>query len=143
MTEVIVYAHAFATVCMSGLIWFVQVVHYPLYAKVGADAFGEYHHAHVRQTTTVVAPLMLTEVATGSWLAIEPPTPDSVWATTTGFVLLLVVWISTAVIQIPCHGRLEREGPDPATIRRLVRGNWIRTAAWTLRAGVALYLCRL
>ena len=29
--------HAAATLFMTGLIWFVQVVHYPLFARVGED----------------------------------------------------------------------------------------------------------
>ena len=57
----------------------------------------------------------------------------------TALVLLLVVWGSTTFVQVPLHGRLAR-GLDATALRRLVLTNWIRTAAWTLRAGLLVLL---
>jgi hypothetical protein len=37
------------------------------------------------------------------------------------------------------HHRLER-GFDPAAYRQLVRGNWIRTIAWSLRGLLAVQM---
>ena len=75
--DVIPFAHAAATGVMTGLIWFVQVVHYPLLARVGAASFVEYERAHVRRTTWVVAPAMLVEAATAIVLPFVSPTqPD-------------------------------------------------------------------
>jgi hypothetical protein len=139
LTNQIVIAHAFATIALAGLIWFVQVVHYPLMARVGSEEFSAYASEHVRRTTLVVAPLMLAELAAASWLALWPPVPQVIWATTVGFLLLIVVWLSTAVLQVPCHRQLER-GLDPLRVRRLVTTNWVRTLAWTARAASALYL---
>ena len=68
----VVAVHTFATLAMMGLIWFVQVVHYPLYAKVGPQAFAEYHALHVSRTTSVVAPLMLAELGAAVWLLLGP-----------------------------------------------------------------------
>ena len=39
--ELILLTQVFATLFMVGLIWFVQIVHYPLYAKVGREQFSE------------------------------------------------------------------------------------------------------
>jgi len=50
------------TLPLVGLIWFVQIVAYPLFARVGADAFPAYHEAHARLITFVVAPLMVLEL---------------------------------------------------------------------------------
>ena len=44
-----------------------------------------------------------------------------------------------ALVQVPLHRRLQG-GFDAAAHRRLVRTNWLRTAAWTLRAALALRL---
>jgi len=45
----------------------------------------------------------------------------------------MIVWLSASVLQVPIHNRLiagkKRE------IRHLVATNWIRTAAWSLKAG--------
>lgn len=119
--------HALSTFALTGLIWTVQVVHYPLFASVGKEAFAAYHARHVQRMTIVVAPLMLAEAATATILLFRDPT----WRVPA--LLLLGIWLSTAFVQVPCHRRLEA-GQDPAVIRRLVGTNWIRTGLWTARA---------
>ncbi|MCR9244635.1 MAG: hypothetical protein NXI31_06355 [bacterium] len=129
--------HGFATIAMTGVIWFVQVVHYPLFAAVGTERFVAFEASHVRRTTWVVAPLMLAELVTAAALAVAPATRGLVpWS---GIALLAIAWLSTAFLQVPLHRRLER-GFDSDTARRLVATNWIRTVAWTARAAVALAL---
>lgn len=134
----LVAVHAAATWAMVGLIWFVQLSHYPLFARVGADAFQDYHADHMVRTTWVVGPLMLTEVATAVLLALDPPpgTFSVAWA---GLGLLGLVWLSTALFQVPAHRALE-SGFDPGTHRRLVFTNWVRTAAWSARGAVVVLL---
>jgi hypothetical protein len=121
-----------ATWFMVGLIWFVQVVHYPLFAGVGAEGFGDYSARHQRGTTWVVGGPMAVEGVTAMWLLWDRPVGMAMWAAVVGMGLLLVVWGSTAMMQVPCHQRLER-GFDAAVHRRLVVTNWVRTAAWTAR----------
>lgn len=124
--------HMATTWALVGLIWTIQVVHYPLFAKVGVEAFPEFHRCHTRWITWLVGPLMLAEVAGAGWL---------VWvglrdaAFLLGLPLLILVWVSTALVQVPLHDRLAG-GLDEEVVRRLVRSNWLRTLAWTLRAGL-------
>lgn len=134
-----VLCHAAATLAMTGLIWFVQIVHYPLFAQVGEHAFANYEVQHCRRTSYVVMPLMLTEIATASWLALSPPAPDTNWNVYAGLALLAVIWLSTATLQVPCHRKLET-GHDAVVVRRLVLSNWIRTIAWSARAVLAMQL---
>ena len=56
-----------------------------------------------------------------------------------GIVLLLVIWISTAIIQMPLHDQLLKQS-NPTAQQRLVNSNWIRTVAWSLRGLVALLI---
>ena len=135
-TPWLLLAHLGATWAMTGLIWFVQVVHYPLLSRLGEAYFLPYHRAHCERTGLVVGPLMLVELGTAvvlAWLLVTTPGParTAAWA---GLGLLGILWASTALVQIPQHNRLAALGPDPATLAALVRGNWRRTAAWTLRA---------
>ena len=58
--ELLLLAHAGTTLFMVGLVWFVQVVHYPLFGRVGEDEFVAYS----RLTGWVVGPPMLLEAAT-------------------------------------------------------------------------------
>lgn len=125
--------HAASTLYLAGLIWFVQVVHYPLMRYADAGRFSEFERAHVRRTGWIVGPAMLTEGITALYLVWNPPAraaPGTVWI---GLGLLAIVWTSTALLQVPCHRRLER-GFDAAIHRKLVRGNWVRTVGWSLRS---------
>jgi len=131
--------HLAATLYMTGVIVFVQVVHYPLMAGVGRTAYPAYQQAHMRRTTWVVLPGMGVELATAVGLAVlRWDTPDAPLALS-GLGLLCVIWVSTALVQAPLHGRLV-PGFDPEIHRRLVRSNWVRTAVWGLRVPVAVAL---
>lgn len=133
----VVLAHAAATLYMVGLIWFVQAVHYPLFAAVPADRFAEYARWHADRTRWVVGPPMLLEGVTAVWLVWDRPG----WVAAVGLALAAVNWVSTAAVQIPCHTRLAG-GFDPVVHRRLVHTNWVRTAAWSARGLIVVWLIR-
>ena len=136
----IIHAHAFATLAMTGLIWFVQIVHYPLFARAaesGDRVWIGYERAHQTRTTVVVMPLMLTELATAAWLALSRPVGVDAGLLLGGLALLGVVWAATFFVAVPLHHRLSR-GFDARAHRALVLTNWIRTAAWTARGVIAL-----
>jgi hypothetical protein len=126
--------HLMATAGMFGLIWFVQVVHYPLFDGVGGD-FTAYANRHANRTSLVVGPLMVVEAITAVVLLIDEVSV----LTVTGVALVIVLWLSTAFIQVPCHRRLAG-GFDAAAHRRLVVGNWLRTATWSARVAIAAAL---
>ena len=128
-------AHLAATLVMTGVIWFVQVVHYPLFAGVGAAGFREYAARHGRRTTWVVAGPMLVELGTGAVLLWRRPAFLPAAVAWVGAALLAVVWLSTWGLQVPRHAELG-VGFDARAHRRLVRTNWLRTAAWTARAAL-------
>lgn len=140
--EVLLLAHAGSTLAMVGIIWFVQVVHYPLFERVGKEGFAAYSEAHSRLTGYVVGPPMLLEAATALgllfWRSAEIPSL-AVWS---GLVLLAAIWVSTALLQVPRHSRLAR-GFDAASHRLLVLSNWLRTALWSARGALVLWMIHL
>lgn len=126
-----------STFFMAGLIWFVQVVHYPLMSAIGTTKFAGYHALHTRWTGLVVVPPMLLEAATTIYL-VWPSCPGVDRLTAfTGLVLVALIWISTFALQVPCHERLA-DGFDAQVHRRLVRSNWLRTVSWSARAALVL-----
>lgn len=131
--------HAAATWALVGLIWTIDVVHYPLFAHVG-KGFRAYHEEHMRRITPVVGPLMLVELATGAWLWLEPPGGDGALAWGIGFALIALSWSITGLFAVPAHGRLERGGFDAAAHRALMWADRARTAVWTARGGLVLWL---
>ncbi len=124
---------------MTGIIWFVQVVHYPLFASVGSSGFSLYEAEHARRTGWVVGPLMCLELASALLFLLPRfrPAAISAGAAWGGFALVLVLWLSTGLIQVPLHNRLAA-GYDTAVVSKLIATNWIRTVAWTLRSALLL-----
>lgn len=143
---IILVVHAAATLFMAGLIWFVQVVHYPLFAGVGAEVFAAYASDHARLTTIVVAPPMLLEMVTGLLLLRWRPMEVSLVAVGLGLLVLVLLWASTWVLQVPQH-RILSLGFDGEAHAQLVASNWIRTAFWSFRSLLVLAMvagaCRL
>jgi uncharacterized membrane protein len=130
--------NAAATWFMTGLIWLVQVVHYPLFAHVGTAGYEVFHQRHMRLITWIVAPAMLVEAATAAALVLWPPATGRGPALL-GIAMVAALWLSTAFLQVPAHNRLAR-GYDPAAHRRLVRTNWLRTLLWTARGILTLWM---
>lgn len=124
--------HLAATLFMTGVIWFVQLVHYPMFAHVGPN-FCDYHRRYTARVSWLVGPAMGVELVAAVALWLRDPNG----LLTVGLALLALIWCSTAFVQVPLHGRLE-QGYSPALGARLVRTNWWRTWAWSLRAGILL-----
>jgi len=131
--------HLASTLFMIGVIWFVQVVHYPLMGLIAPEDVSRYEQAHTRLTMWMVGPPMLAELASGVLLLWIRPAAVSSLQAWTGIALLAVTCCSTQFVQIPCHARLS-QAFDPAVHRRLVRTNWVRTVAWSLRGLLVLWM---
>ena len=127
--EGLLLIHLLCTAYMTGLIWFVQLVHYPLMSLVGEANYSQFQRAHMRQTTWVVGPPMLLEAGTAVGLVLFQPDAFTIG----GLTMLLAIWASTALWQVPRHQALLVRF-DIQQHRRLVRSNWARTGLWTARA---------
>jgi hypothetical protein len=115
----------------------VSVVVYPALAAVGPERFAAAHDAHSGRIIALVAPLYAALLAVGIWAVLADPQPLVLAAVAAHGVALLI----TAAFAAPTHGRLGKDGPTPALLRRLSRADWTRTAA--ALAGLALSLLAL
>ncbi len=131
--------HAAATWTMVGVIWFVQLVHYPMLDRAGSAGFAAYQRENTRRTSWVVILPMAIEALTAVALALRPPAGVPRAAAWAGLALVAAIWLSTALLQVPRHRRLE-SGYDAVSHRGLVGTNWIRTAAWSARGGLVLWM---
>jgi hypothetical protein len=139
LADLVLLVHAAATLVMVGIIWFVQVVHYPLFARVGTSRFPAYSEAHSRLTGYVVGPPMLAEMATAILLPVFRPAGVAAYMAWTGLLLLVLVWLSTALLQVPRHKALGTRFDDAAW-KALVLTNWVRTACWSLRGLLVMWM---
>ena len=122
------------TWALFGLIWIVQLVHYPAFEFVDASNFHAFHQHHTKSITLIVMPLMLAELGLSIYLAKEQST-----VYIGPLILVGLIWLSTFLIQVPIHNTLGA-GKDSFLIQKLVNTNWIRTILWTIKALWLSYL---
>lgn len=113
-----------------GLIWVIQLVHYPAFEFISTDNFLAFHDHHTSAITVIVMPLMLGELGLGFYLARQYEW-SFIWLIP--LIMVLFVWLSTFLIQVPIHNQLGL-GKDTTLIQKLVQTNWIRTILWTIKA---------
>lgn len=130
-------AHLVATLYMTGLIAFVQLVHYPLFEAVGEEAFAAYHARHTATTGLAVGPAMVVELGCAVAIAIWRPAGVGPLEAALGLALVIGLWASTGFVQVPLHRRLAG-GFDRDAVRRLVATNRLRVLLWTVRSALAV-----
>ena len=136
--EVILLIQELTCAFLTGLIWVIQILHYPAFADISTDRFGQFHAAHSRNISFIVGPAMVVELVTALWLAALAPNP----ALIANAVGVVGIWLSTFFLSIPLHDKLA-DRSDALVIQRLVKTNWPRTVLWSARLlllAIVLYL---
>jgi hypothetical protein len=120
------------------VIWVIQLVQYPFFSYLNPAGFKKYHDDYRFWITPVVAPPMILELLTSIFLVFYPPENINLKLLWLALILTVIVWASTFFLQVPLHEKLAN-GFDAKTHSLLVSTNWLRTAAWSLRALLVLY----
>ena len=123
---------------MVGLIWLIQLVHYPLFNYVGSEEFIVFHENHKILITPVAGIVMIVELVTSVIILFQPHCGIRNWLSIVGIILLGIIWSSTIFFQIPIHNTLSSKFNENALIM-LINTNWIRTICWSVR-GIILLL---
>ena len=123
---------------MVGVIWFVQMIHYPLYRKIH-DGFVSYERAHLRRAAWLMGPVMIIEALTALFIIGLSPNALSTKLATINLILLILIWISTCLLQVQQHHMLSVRFSKKIH-QNLLSTNWVRTALWTVRGVVVLLL---
>jgi hypothetical protein len=137
IAEVAAVAQVVGSVGMFGVIWVMQVVHYPLMRFVSGEQFARFETAHRVRISWVVGPLMLVEGVCVLAFVFAAPAGMPGWLPWAGAIAEAVAIGTTVLVSAPLHERLNAHF-DPATLDRLIATNWIRTIAWSARAGLAI-----
>lgn len=125
-----------------GQIWLVQIVIYPLFAKVGEHEYVGYHrfyNCHI--LLPVILPGFASFLLPVALAVVGPAAPA--WMTAANIALGIVGLLVTAPLEMPRHNMLERTGKNGRTIAELIRCNWPRTASITLQAVITDSVPRL
>ena len=128
--------HFAATWFMVGLIWIIQLVHYPSFHWVDESRFSRFAQFHSSSISKIVMPVMIVELLTGLILIVNYEEIMMQF----NLVALILIWLVTMFLSVPCHKKLA-EGYNPETVDSLVSSNWLRTILWSIRGiGLAFYL---
>ena len=120
-----IFLLAFALVFYGTGASFVEsFVNYPTWRLIGPNEFRAYHHA----LGPLVIGYMVVPMVTGTLLTALMlwfrPDPISSWAIWVALSLQLIIWISTAAVQIPIQIQLSSDGLSFPLIDRLIFTNW-------------------
>lgn len=120
-----------------GAIWFIQIVHYPLFIYLKFDStHNPFSFQHSRSGIALMIAMILELISALILLFIPYPNFLNVLIL---FIFSVLTWITTLTIQIPSQNLLKNERNENV-IFRLIWTNWLRTALWTLKAIYIFFL---
>lgn len=131
MLTLALIANIFCSFALFGLIWCVQLVHYPFFLRTDKTNFIDHIGFHKYRISIIVIPLMTLELATSGILTFQ--SHQFVGWNTFGFIVVILIWLVTFFVQVPLHNQLS-DGYDDSTVRKLINTNWIRTFLWSVKS---------
>jgi hypothetical protein len=139
MDKLILLGNLLVGAYLTGLIWTIQVVHYPLFSYAERGNFSAFEAEHgLRISSIVLLPMLAELILAGLFLGVKlEGMPAFVPWVSAG--LVGVIWLATFFVQVPQHNILAG-GFDQTAHRLLVSSNWIRTVAWTAKTGLLGYV---
>ena len=126
------YLHIIATSMMIGVIWIIQLVHYPSFYYIDRNRYELFQDFHMRNISWIVFPTMSVELITGILLIQSPVFGHSNKLFFISMIFLALIWLLTATLFISIHKNLSK-GFNEHIINKLVNLNWLRTILWSLR----------
>jgi hypothetical protein len=127
--DLLFFLNVISAFLLTGVIWTIQIVHYPSFHYIDKLSFTNFHHFHERRISIIVMPLMLIELTTSTALYINNMS-SIVFAL--NLLIVVLIWCSTFFVQVPIHSILSHK-KDKKLIEKLVNTNWIRTFLWSMR----------
>jgi hypothetical protein len=122
--------HTFAVFALFGLIWTIQLVHYPAFHLIELREWPAFHRFHSIRITFIVLPLMLIELITALKLFLDENQPSQIFFLSCA----VLTWVLTILVFMPLHHQITNR-PQSRLLSRLVALNWLRVAIWTFAAG--------
>ncbi len=135
MNELEIYEiHKMSTYLMVGLIWIVQLVHYPAFHFIEDKSFTVFESFHQKRISFIVFPFMLMELVSGLVILAYQ---NYSFISIVNLSSVVLIWLCTILISMPLHKKLSC-GKDLNIIKKLIKTNWLRTFVWSFR-GVGVF----
>ena len=131
--EFLLKVNFISTSVMVGVIWVIQLLHYPSFHFINDQKYIEFQNFHMQRISFIVVPVMLIELASALLLAYFFESSLTIIL----LALVLGIWAITFIFFTNMHQKLT-DGYDHSIVDRLVQINWSRTALWSLRLIILL-----
>ena len=115
---------------MVGVIWVIQLVHYPSFHFIKPDIYTVFQKFHMEKISMIVMPMMIAELITVLLLLYSEDSKNILIIIS--FILLIIIWGITAVFFSGVHNKL-MVGYQETIVNNLIVMNWIITLLWTMR----------
>ncbi len=136
----VLLGHLIFTSIMTGVIWVIQIVHYPSFHFIEKELYTAFQKFHMNKISIIVMPIMLAELITGIMLFLDKSFKSPFL--TISIIILVLIWLITGVFFTKAHNELIA-GYQELVVNQLVAMNWIRTLLWTLRLLLLTYFVYL
>lgn len=135
----LIVVHLAATWFLVGIIWMIQLIHYPSFSSIDTAKYANFQQTHMRGMGRLIGlPWLIEGLAVLALFAVAPDFPTRLLALVGGLLEATVIGV-TILSSIPAHEALST-GYSPTAHERLLRSNWVRTAAWTARGIIAIVM---
>ena len=133
--EILSNVHFLSTSIMVGIIWVIQLLHYPAFHFIKESDYVEFQHFHMQRISFIVVPVMILELFSAFMLVYYLRSN----LLTICLIILLFIWLITFVFFTKLHQSL-LDGYNKTIVDKLVKINWSRTILWSLRLIILIYI---
>ena len=133
--EILSEVHFLSTSLMVGIIWVIQLLHYPAFNFIKESDYVEFQHFHMQRISFIVVPVMILELFSAFMLVYYVRSNLLILC----LIILLFIWLITFVFFTKLHQSL-LGGYDKIIVDKLVQINWSRTVLWSLRLIILIYI---
>ena len=133
--QILSNVHFLSTSIMVGIIWVIQLLHYPTFHFIRESDYEEFQHFHMQRISFIVVPVMIIELLSGFMLVYYFRSNLLIFC----LIILLVIWLITFVFFTKLHQSL-LGGYNKIFVDKLVQINWSRTILWSLRLIILIYI---
>ena len=127
--------HFLSTSLMVGIIWVIQLLHYPAFHFIKESDYVEFQHFHMQRISFIVVPVMVLELFSAFMMVYYIQSNLLILC----FIILLFIWLITFIFFTKLHQSL-LGGYDNTIVDKLVRINWSRTILWSIRLIILIYI---
>ena len=129
--------HFLSTSVMVGVIWVIQLLHYPSFHFVQKSDYPKFQQFHMSRISLIVIPAMIIEFITGIIMLQFGFSSNFLFISS--LVILITIWGITFIFFTKMH-KVLISGYNEIIVNRLILINWSRTLLWSLRLLILCYI---